>query len=244
LSATRRPDFGRRAAVYDELRPEIPGLDDALVRAVGLRGHRVLDVGCGTGRFAEVLATRYGARVFGIDPTREMLEVARGREIPGAAFKQAPAERLPFKDGWFERATMVLVCHLVDRPAAFAEIRRVLGDDGRLGLATFDPVYFPGYYLNEFFPSLLEIDLARFPAAGTLDAELHAAGFRSVRSEPFSKPADVDRRTALEKIRGRHISTFDLLDEDEYARGLERAEQELPEVIAYRYEMLIVTADR
>jgi SAM-dependent methyltransferase len=244
LSATPKPDFGRRAASYDELRPAIPGLDDALVRTGDLRGRRVLDVGCGTGRFTEALATRYGARVFGVDPAPEMLEVARRREIPGAAFKQAPAERLPFKDGWFERATMVLVCHLVDRPVAFAEIRRVLRDDGRLGLATFDPAYFSEYYLSEFFPSLLEIDLARFPAAEVLDADLSAAGFRSVRFESFRKPAEIDRETALGKIRGRHISTFDLLDEDEYARGLARAEQELPEVIAYRYEMLIVTADR
>ena len=41
--------------------------------------------------------------------------------------KVAPAERLPFKDGWFERAVMWLVVHLVDRPQAFAEARRVLG---------------------------------------------------------------------------------------------------------------------
>jgi SAM-dependent methyltransferase len=239
-----QPDFGSRAATYDELRPGIPGLDEALVEAADLRGRRVLDVGCGTGRFAEVLATRCGARVFGVDPTPEMLEVARRRTRPGLAFKVARAERLPFRDAWFERATMVLVCHLVDRRAAFAELRRVLAAAGVLGLVTFEPESFSRYYLGEFFPSVREIDVARFPTAEALGAELRAAGFSSVRVEPCVREATVDRETVLARIRGRHISTFDLIPEQEYARGAARAEQELPSTIRYRWELLIVVAGR
>ncbi len=204
----------------------------------------MLDVGCGTGRLAEWLAERWHARVFGVDPTAEMLEVARARGVRGVAFKLGRAERLPFKDGWFERATMVLVAHLVDRPAAFAEARRVLSEDGRLVIATFDPSHFPGYYLNDLFPSLLEVDLARFPSRETLERELLEAGFRAVRIEPFTRAARMSRETALARIRGRHISTFDLIGDEEYRAGLERAERELPEEIDYRFEMLILVAER
>ena len=238
------PDFGRRAETYDELRPGIPGLEEALVEAADLRGRRVLDVGCGTGRLAEVLATRFGARVWGVDAEPGMLNVARRRSTPGLVFKSARAEQLPFKDGWFERATMVLASHLVERPQAFAEIRRVLGPGGRLGLATFDPAYFPQYYMGDLFPTFLEADLSRFPSAGTLDGELRGAAFASVTVQPFVRDAVIDRETALERIRGKHISTFDLIPDEEYERGLARAERELPDEIAYRWKMLIVVARR
>jgi SAM-dependent methyltransferase len=240
----RAPDFARRARCYDALRPGIPGLDEALVQAGDLAGRKVLDVGCGTGRFAAVLATRFGSRVFGVDAEPEMLRVARDNAPKGVAFKLGRAEELPFKEGWFERATMVLVCHLVRRDEAFSELHRVLGPAGRVALATFDPGYFPSYYLNEFFPSVLEVDLARFPTGGELERELVRGGFREARVEPFEQSASIGRVDALARIRGRHISTFDLIDEDEYRRGLERAERELPDRISYRWEMLIVTAER
>src|SRR2546423_15240797 len=167
-SRTRKPDFARRAAVYDELRPIDANwweLFELLVREGDLRRRRVLDVGSGTGRFAAALSEQ--ARVWGVEPVSEMLEVARAR-APHVRFKQASAERLPFKDGWFERVVMTLVVHLLDRPRAFAEFHRVLAPDGRLALATFDPSYFDDFWLNPLFPSFEAIDRARFSTSDEL----------------------------------------------------------------------------
>jgi ubiquinone/menaquinone biosynthesis C-methylase UbiE len=199
-----------------------------------------LDIGCGTGRFLAQLAEV--AKAWGVDASPEMLEVARGR-ANAAGLKVGSAEELPFKDGWFERATMWLVVHLVDRPRAFAEARRVLAADGRFALATFDPSYFDVFWLNELFPSMEAVDRARFSPAEQLDAELIRAGFSEVRLLRLSQRGSLDRTTALERIRGKHISTFDLISDEEYARGLERAERELPERVDYRQEWLVVVAE-
>ena len=201
----------------------------------------MLEVGCGTGRFLAALAGR--AKAWGVDPSPEMLEVARGR-VHGAGLKLGSAEELPFKDGWFERAAMWLVVHLVDRPRAFAELHRVLSPGGKLAVATFDPVHFDEFWLNALFPSLEAVDRARFPTGGQLEAELGAAGFGELRLMRLSQASSIDREGALERIRGKHISTFDLLDEDAYATGLERAERELPERVDYRLEWLLVVAVR
>jgi SAM-dependent methyltransferase len=183
------------------------------------------------------------AKAWGVDASPEMLEVARGR-AQGAGVKLGPAEELPFKDGWFERATMWLVAHLVDRQRAFAEARRVLAPEGRLAVATFDPAYFDRFWLNELFPSMEAADRARFPSGDELVAELRAADFADVRLRRLSQRGSLDRETALERIRGKHISTFDLISDEEYEAGLARAERELPERFDYGVEWLIATAVR
>jgi ubiquinone/menaquinone biosynthesis C-methylase UbiE len=199
----------------------------------------VLDIGCGTGRFLAQLGEV--AKAWGVDRSPEMLSVARNR-VGGAGLKLGSAEALPFKDGWFERATMWLVAHLVDRPRAFAEAARVLEPGGRFAVATFDPSYFDEFWLNELFPSMEAIDRARFPTADELTAEL--APFDDVRLSRLSQTGSLTRETALERIRGKHISTFDLIDDEEYEAGLARAERELPEQVDYRVEWLLAVAVR
>jgi ubiquinone/menaquinone biosynthesis C-methylase UbiE len=243
MTSSPTPDFGRRASTYDSLRPTDENwweVYEALVREGDLTGRRVLDVGCGTGRFAAALSER--ARVWGVDESPQMLEVARSR-APEVRFKEASAYALPFKEGWFERATMWLVVHLLDRPRAYIEIRRVLDPNGRIAVATFDPSYFRVFWFRDYFPSMEEIDLARFPTRDDFERELSAAGFGAPGFTRISQQATVTREVALERIRGRHIATFDLISDEEYLEGLEQAERELPEQVDYRQEWLIAVAE-
>ncbi len=220
-------DFAPMAARYDELRPASLDLAELTLAAlVGSR--RLLDVGCGTGRFAALAADRLGARVWGIDPSPEMLAQARARGARGCGWKQATAERLPFKEGWFDAVHAHLVLHLVEnRDRAITEMVRVLGWGGRMVIVSFRPEHFDRFYLAPYFPSLVEIDRARFPDPDLVVGELSRAGLdhvseRAVRRRVRLEPADV-----LARVRGRYISTLHLLDEREYQSGLEQLERDL-----------------
>lgn len=73
-------DEPRLAAVYDELDPDRSDLDVyvAIVRDLGARS--VVDIGCGTGTFACLLAAE-GIDVVGVDPAAAMLAVAQAKPM-------------------------------------------------------------------------------------------------------------------------------------------------------------------
>jgi ubiquinone/menaquinone biosynthesis C-methylase UbiE len=215
-----------------------------MVRLGRLRGQRVLDVGCGTGTLLAALADQAHAKAWGVEPSEEMRSVARGRVPRGVGVRDGRAEVLPFRDGWFDAIVFSLVIHLVDRGRALAEAARVLADGGRIVIATFAHEHFDTYWAAGFFPRIGEIDRARFPSEMQLAEELGAAGFTSLVAERMSSHHEITREHALERIRGRHISTFDLLDEDELRQGTARAELELGEKVDVRLEQLVVAAVR
>jgi SAM-dependent methyltransferase len=83
-----------------------------------------LDVGTGTGVFAEAFAAA-GLAVAGIDPRDDMLAVAR-EHVPTAWFKPGVAEDIPFADGSYDLVFLGHVLHETDDPMrALAEARRV-----------------------------------------------------------------------------------------------------------------------
>jgi len=114
-------------------------LEDTLVfeLAGSLPGRRVLDVGCGDGRFALALA-QAGAQVSAVDADPQMVEAARRRfHEAGCAgdILLADASALPFADGRFDLVTAITVlCFLTEPAPALAEIARVLRPGGRLVL--------------------------------------------------------------------------------------------------------------
>lgn len=238
------PSFDGRAARYEELRP----IDDnwwevfgEIVRLGDLRGARVLEVACGTGRLAAALQERELARVWAVDVSEAMVERAKAN---GVNAKVARAEALPFKDGWFDAVVMRMALHLFDRGRSLAQASRVLSPAGRLVVATEDPGSFDDVWFARFFPSVPAIERERFPDRATLAAELAAAGFGTVRIEQLRQHRATSREHALDIIRSRAFSTFDLLAADEYDAGLAQAEAELPEQFEYHFDWLLAIASQ
>ena len=90
---------------------------------------RVLDVGCGTGRFTEQLRAR---RAIGVDKSRRMLEAARRRRLTCVL---GDAHALPFRSGSFDAVVGTdHVFSYIEVEQALAEAYRVLVPGGLLAI--------------------------------------------------------------------------------------------------------------
>jgi malonyl-CoA O-methyltransferase len=101
-----------------------------------LTGMRVLDVGCGSGRYLLHARCRGGEPV-GVDRSLEMLNLARAR---GLVVMQGSVTDVPVIDGWAD----VLVCaltlgHIADIRSGMVELARVLKPSGTLLCSDFHP---------------------------------------------------------------------------------------------------------
>lgn len=87
-------------------------------------GLRVLDCGCGAGRFAQMAADR-GAGVAGIDAAEELIAIAAAR-TPEGDFRVGDVEALPWPDDSFDAVTGFSSFQFADdKPRALNEARRV-----------------------------------------------------------------------------------------------------------------------
>lgn len=97
------------------------------VAATGIAQSGLLEVGCGSGYYSEVLGTLLpgGVKYTGIDYSEAMIARARAH-YPAAAFEVGDATRLPYADGAFDIVfNGVSLMHIVEYPAAIREAARV-----------------------------------------------------------------------------------------------------------------------
>lgn len=114
-----------------------------MITLAGLRdGHRVLDLGCGTGNLLRSAGRRYpNVDLVGLDPDPKALARARRKaRRAGLAVRldRGFAQELPYPDASFDRVFSSLMLHHLDSAAKdelLAEVHRVLRPDGLLVLA-------------------------------------------------------------------------------------------------------------
>ena len=136
------PDiFSRHALAYQQRLEDVMarGESRGRVRAIALLsarpGMRILDLACGPGTMARVLAQQVepGGQVVGVDLAPGMIELARRSAPANASFEVMDIEKLAFPDATFDAAVcghgLQFVPHLLH---ALSEARRVLREGGAL----------------------------------------------------------------------------------------------------------------
>ncbi len=224
--AEPRVEYDEIAKIYDQryVRNDYSGVEETLSGLVRGRD-RVLEVGCGTGRWLDRIRG-WGCTVLGLDPSIQMLGVARGR-IEGGWLARACAEALPFETRSCDAVVAVNAFHHFDDPERFVgEAMRVLRPGGVVATIGLDPGQgADSWYIYEYFTGVRESDCERYPSCDSIRGWFKAAGFEQASSSLAQHiEGAVDARPYLERgDAAKHTtSQLVLLSDEAYAKGLER----------------------
>jgi ubiquinone/menaquinone biosynthesis C-methylase UbiE len=205
----------------------------------------VLEVGCGTGHWLQVLTdrTRFLA---GLDLSTNMLQRAR-ESAPQTPLVRGRAEYLPYRSHSFDRVFCINAFHhFSDKPRFLDEARRVLRPRGGLISVGLDPhAGLDRWWVYDYFHETLDLDKQRYPSTVELRADLAKAGFlRCETTVAEHLTRQVPARVAFEHgfLDQSYTSQLTILSKHEYQAGLDRIMQAI-ETEKARGSDLVLIAD-
>lgn len=222
-NSTRRADPFITESLYALLEPAPLGL--------------YLDIGCGTGNYLAALCNK-GLSFYGIDPSEIMLEEA-AKKNTGATLLKGFAENIELDNGTFNGAIAVLTLHhWQDLLLGLKEVNRVLKPNSKFVAFSFSPEQMKGYWLNHYFPRMMERSSQIIPEKAEMNDLLIKAGFKDVSfTNYFVQPDLCDHflysfknnpeQYLNEEVR-RNTSAFSAFaDDDEVKEGIEKLRRDI-----------------
>jgi len=170
---------------YNSTRQADPYITEQLFECLAPKPSELyLDIGCGTGNYTMALANK-GLRFYGVEPSEKMLDLAkvRNQEI---TWLVGNAEQIPTDDDMFQGCIATLtVHHWKSIKKAFIELQRVLKKNGKIVFFTSTPEQMANYWLNHYFPKMMEESILQMPSLATVKSAAAKAGFVITATEKY-----------------------------------------------------------
>lgn len=222
-NTTRKPDPYLTDRILFHLNPNINSL--------------YLDIGCGTGNYTDQFQKR-GFSFIGIDPSEKMLTQARERNTI-IEWKKGTAESTGLEDAYVDGITASLtIHHWSDLRTAFSEMKRVLKPSGKLVVFTSTPKQMKGYWLNHYFPKMMEDSIKQMPSFDVVVEAMNYAGLEALQKEKYNIQPNLkdqflycgkeDPELYFDKDIRKGISSFsDLSNAKEVENGLQKLQEDI-----------------
>lgn len=170
---------------YNSTRQADPYITERLFQFLSPQPNKLyLDIGCGTGNYTIALAKK-GLSFYGVEPSEKMLETGRSKNDQ-INWLYGQAEHIPADDNLFDGVIATLtIHHWLDIEKAFREINRVLKGEGKLVIFTATPEQMKGYWLNYYFPKMLEDSILQMPSFDIIKDAAACADFVITGTEKY-----------------------------------------------------------
>ncbi len=222
--------FAELAPMYDEVRLTDIAPVFSIRRRLNNRRVKGVDVGCGNGRYTQLLVKLIGRKltVIGADSSREMLvEMTNGSN--GRRVLQASAESLPLKDDEYDFITTFNAVHHFNIAGFLDEAHRLLKRGDLLFIYTRTPEQNAQTIWGRCFPFFCEFEDRLFTKKELLSLALEHK-FEIVNVEDYIYTRVASPQELSRKARSFHYSTFRLIPEHLFETCMGKFERNLSEI--------------
>ena len=183
---------------------------------------KILDLGCGTGRFTAALGKAFECSVIGIEPSNAMLGVAISQNEPDVEWKQGQAENISLENEAVDLVFMSQVFHHLAEPQqALREINRVLTSAGYLAIRNGTREYNRELEWLRFFPEASEIEDSRTPSQKELKELVCSESFKLIAQRTIYQLFAVSYDEYFKKISQRGLSALIAISDRAFQSGLQ-----------------------
>jgi ubiquinone/menaquinone biosynthesis C-methylase UbiE len=189
----------------------------------------ILEAGCGTGRWIGSLKNE-SKKIFGLDYSFDMLKIPKA-DISYLNLVNADAVHIPFKKDFFDLIFCVnAIHHFPDKEEFIKECNRTLSNKGILAVFSVDPHIDKDWYVYDYFDSVYENDLKRFPSLRLLKILLKTEKLTDIE---FKVVEEIHNERVGNEVfndpflNKNHCSQLANLSDEEYQKGIERIKNQI-----------------
>jgi len=199
---------------------------DTLKSTIPNTVERVLDLGCGTGRFTAALGKTFGCSVIGVEPSAAMLDIAKSEETDCIEWKPGDAENIPLEDNSVELVFMSQVFHHLTRPEeAVREISRVLAPAGFLAIRNATTENNQQLEWLRCFPEAQTIEEERNRTQQEIENLVCSQSFALVSRETIFQLFASSYQEYYDKIKNRGLSSLIAISDEAFEAGRQRLQE-------------------
>lgn len=222
-------NYNEICKIYDDVREgEIQVINGLLDEFNFDVDSRILDIGCGTGNYTDIMQKITKSKTYGVDQSEGMLLKAREKNEK-INFVKGDALSIPFENDFFDFIYMTdVIHHISDIDKMFFEIYRVLKPNGKVCISTQSHRQIDLRYMSYFFPRTSIVDKNRYPDIDEIVENAKKNRLDLLKERIVDEGTEVMLGEGfLELVEKRGYSMLHLISDEEFKEGLEKVKNEL-----------------
>ena len=189
----------------------------------------ILEAGCGTGRWIDSLKNE-SKKIFGLDYSFDMMKIPKS-DISYLNLVNADAVHIPFRKNCFDLIFCVnAIHHFPDKEKFVEECKSTLTSNGMIAVFGVDPHIDKDWYVYDYFDSVYENDLKRFPSLETLKGILRIEKFMEIETKVVEEVYNVRIGNEVFDdpfLNKHHCSQLANLSDEEYQKAIEKIKYQI-----------------